>query len=533
MTIALQPYSERASADRRAARHHARGDPGDRRRARRSGLSHPRGAAEFAASVRQHCAAEPPATARAASPAPGTVRDPADVARVRDAGGRLIVMPHADLAVVREAKRAGMLALPGVATPTEAFAALDAGADGLKMFPAEGLPPAGAEGVARGAAASPRSCSRSAASGPTTMAPYWAAGASGFGTGSNLYRPGASADDVRTVAASFAAAFRRAARAMSAAGVADGRRARRADDRVQPVARRRSVRLAARLRRRYVEHGDRRGATCRAAAPIRAGYVTRVGNDAFGRMFLSLWAREGVARRRRERSMREAPTGVYFVSHGPQGHEFSYLRAGSAASRMSPATLPLDVLRQARVLHVSGISQAISTSACDACFAAIDVVREAGGQVSYDPNLRLKLWPLARARAIVRASVALADWVLPSYDDARLLFDAEAPDAIVDALHALGRAGRRAEARRARAASSPTAGGASASPDIASIRSMRRAPAIASTARSPCGRWPATIRFARRAMRTSPRLSRRPASAPSRRCPTMRPCALSRRGAVA
>lgn len=170
---------------------------------------------------------------------------------------------------------------------------------------------------------------------------------------------------------------------------------------------------------------------------IRAGYVTRVGNDVFGRMFLGLWAREGVAVEGVTLDA-QAPTGVYFVSHGPHGHEFSYLRAGSAASRISPATLPLPVLRPARVLHVSGISQAISASACDACFAAMEVVRAADGQVSYDPNLRLKLWPLARARAIVRASVALADWVLPSLDDARVLFDEETPDAIVDALHALG-----------------------------------------------------------------------------------------------
>jgi len=72
----------------------------------------------------------------------GTVTATADVARVREAGGRLIVMPHADTAVVLEAKGLGMVCVPGVATPTEAFAALAAGADGLKMFPAEALPPA-------------------------------------------------------------------------------------------------------------------------------------------------------------------------------------------------------------------------------------------------------------------------------------------------------------------------------------------------------------------------------------------------------
>jgi 2-dehydro-3-deoxygluconokinase len=173
------------------------------------------------------------------------------------------------------------------------------------------------------------------------------------------------------------------------------------------------------------------------AAGVRAGYVTRLGSDAFGRMLRDLWAHEGVATEGVVTDA-EAPTGVYFVSHGPQGHEFSYLRAGSAASRLSPATLPLDVLRDARVLHVSGISQAVSSSACDACFAAIDVARSAGALISYDPNLRLKLWPLARAQAIVRATVALADWVLPSFEDAQLLFDGESPEGVVAALHALG-----------------------------------------------------------------------------------------------
>ena len=172
-------------------------------------------------------------------------------------------------------------------------------------------------------------------------------------------------------------------------------------------------------------------------AELRVAYVTRLGDDAFGRMFLRLWSEEGV-----DASDvmidRDAPTAVYFVSHDAHGHAFSYLRAGSAASRMGVETLPLHLLRQASALHVSGISQAISASACDACFAAIDAVRKAGGKIAYDPNLRLKLWPLARARAVVRATVALADWVMPSYDDARELFGARPADAIVDTLHELG-----------------------------------------------------------------------------------------------
>jgi 2-dehydro-3-deoxyphosphogalactonate aldolase len=136
----------------------------------------------------------------------GTVLDIADLRRVADAGGRLIVMPHGDVAIVREAKRLGLVCLPGVATPTEAFAALAAGADGLKMFPAEQLSPAVLKAwravLPKDALVFPVGGIR-----PDNMAPYWAAGANGFGTGSNLYQPGSAAAAVRAVAAQYAAAF--------------------------------------------------------------------------------------------------------------------------------------------------------------------------------------------------------------------------------------------------------------------------------------------------------------------------------------
>lgn len=137
----------------------------------------------------------------------GTVIDVADVARVREAGGRVIVMPHADAAVIRAAKAQGMLCVPGVATPTEAFAALAAGADGLKMFPAEGIPPAALKAWR---AVLPRGTLVFAVGGmrPDNLGDYWAAGASGFGTGSNLYKPGADPGQVAQVAAAFAAGVR-------------------------------------------------------------------------------------------------------------------------------------------------------------------------------------------------------------------------------------------------------------------------------------------------------------------------------------
>ena len=137
----------------------------------------------------------------------GTVLEVGDVARVRDAGGQLVVMPHADPAVIREAKRLGMVCLPGVATPTEAFAALAAGADGLKMFPAEAMVPAA---LRAWRAILPKAALVFAVGGirPDNLAPWWAEGAAGFGTGSNLYKPGADASEVRAGAAAYAAAFR-------------------------------------------------------------------------------------------------------------------------------------------------------------------------------------------------------------------------------------------------------------------------------------------------------------------------------------
>lgn len=136
----------------------------------------------------------------------GTVVDPADVERVRDAGGRLIVMPHSDAAVIRQAKRLGLACVPGVATPTEAFAALAAGADALKMFPAEALPPAALKAWK---AVLPPETLVFAVGGmrPDNLLSYWQAGADGFGTGSNLYRPGASIESVREAAQAYARAF--------------------------------------------------------------------------------------------------------------------------------------------------------------------------------------------------------------------------------------------------------------------------------------------------------------------------------------
>lgn len=184
--------------------------------------------------------------------------------------------------------------------------------------------------------------------------------------------------------------------------------------------------------------GDTSNAIIAAArCGARAGYVTALGEDVFGRAILDAWAREGVDASR-VRLAPEGATGVYFVTHGPEGHAFSYRREGSPASRMGPADAPLDYVAGARALHVSAISQAISGSAADAVFAAMETARAAGRFVSYDTNLRLKLWPLRRARGVIHEAITLADLARPGLDDARLLTGLEAPDAIADFYLRLG-----------------------------------------------------------------------------------------------
>ncbi|TDG04745.1 sugar kinase [Paraburkholderia guartelaensis] len=169
----------------------------------------------------------------------------------------------------------------------------------------------------------------------------------------------------------------------------------------------------------------------------RTGFVSAVGDDHFGRLLIDLWTREGVDTST-VRVDASAPTGVYFVSHGPSGHAFDYLRKGSAASRYTPRDLPLDIIAAARVLHLSGISVAISDSACDAALAALEHARANGVRVSFDTNLRLKLWPLARARAVMNEVLRLTDICLPSWDDVAVLTSLEDRDAIVDYLLARG-----------------------------------------------------------------------------------------------
>ncbi|HSI54077.1 MAG TPA: sugar kinase [Ramlibacter sp.] len=167
------------------------------------------------------------------------------------------------------------------------------------------------------------------------------------------------------------------------------------------------------------------------------GYISALGDDSHGRMLRELWEREGVDQSH-VRTDAAAYTAVYFVTHGPGGHQFSFMRSGSAASRMTPASLPREAIAAAKVLHLSGISLAISASASDTCLEAIDVARKAGVQVSFDTNLRLKLWPLERARQVMTDVMRRCDICLPSLDDITAITGLSDPDALVDHCLALG-----------------------------------------------------------------------------------------------
>lgn len=187
--------------------------------------------------------------------------------------------------------------------------------------------------------------------------------------------------------------------------------------------------------------GDTSNAVIAAArAGARTAYLTRIGADSFGRLLLQLWTQEGV-HTSGVSTASASHTGSYFVTHGSQGHEFSYMRADSAASRMTPQWLagtPTNLIRDARFLHLSGITLALSAGACDTGFEAMEAAREAGTKVSFDANLRLKLWPLARARACITHAVSLCDLFMPSLEDMMVLIGLSDPDAIIDWSHDKG-----------------------------------------------------------------------------------------------
>ena len=192
--------------------------------------------------------------------------------------------------------------------------------------------------------------------------------------------------------------------------------------------------------RHYLEGhgGDTSNAAIAAArAGARVGMITALGQDMPGDSFMRLWAREGVDTTCVLRTDRYR-TGVYFVTHDESRHHFLHYRAGSAAAMFGVSDVPEEAIARARMLYVSGISQGISASACDAVFRAIDVAVRNGVKVAYDTNYRPGLWPPARAAAVMHAAMAHADYAMPGEEDVRVLTGLTDPDAMLDFYLRLG-----------------------------------------------------------------------------------------------
>jgi 2-dehydro-3-deoxygluconokinase len=163
----------------------------------------------------------------------------------------------------------------------------------------------------------------------------------------------------------------------------------------------------------------------------RVAYITALGTDRFGDMYMDLWREERIDTFGVTRDP-NAATAAYFIQPVAQGRDFTYYRKGSAASRMTPDALPVEMIRRAKFLYISAISQAISESALKTVDRAIDIAKDAGVKVAYDFNLRLKLWDLETARQVIHATARRADVLLPSLDEARVLTALEDPTEILE-----------------------------------------------------------------------------------------------------
>ncbi|MEC0369723.1 sugar kinase [Paenibacillus chibensis] len=168
----------------------------------------------------------------------------------------------------------------------------------------------------------------------------------------------------------------------------------------------------------------------------RAGWFGALGNDPIGTMIYKAIRGEGVDVSRAHLSS-EAPTGLMIRENTAGKSSVYYYRKASAASRMQADQLDEGYIQSARMLHVTGITAAISPSALACVERAMDIARSAGVKISFDPNLRLKLWTLEEARSVLLRLAEKADYFLPGLDELKLLYDMEEDEAVFSELSRL------------------------------------------------------------------------------------------------
>ncbi|MBI4552641.1 MAG: sugar kinase [Candidatus Latescibacteria bacterium] len=170
----------------------------------------------------------------------------------------------------------------------------------------------------------------------------------------------------------------------------------------------------------------------------KTGYVTHVGNDPFKPFLLRSWTEAGIDLTCV--TPLDRPNGLYFISLLPGGErEFTYYRAGSAASGLSPDDIDPAYLTRAKIVYASGISQAISASSRAAVLKAFRIAHEHGLTVAYDPNLRLRLWPLDDAKAALDEVIPYVNLMFPSApDETARLFGTEDAETVIRTLWGRG-----------------------------------------------------------------------------------------------
>lgn len=168
----------------------------------------------------------------------------------------------------------------------------------------------------------------------------------------------------------------------------------------------------------------------------RAGWFGILGKDPLGRMIYKKIRGEGVDVSRVQFS-EEAPTGLMLREELAGKTSVYYYRKHSAASNMQPEHIDVSYIAQAKILHITGITPALSESCRDTLFEAIRIAKTNGVKVCFDPNLRLKLWKLEEARSVLLQLAEEVDYFLPGLDELKLLYETDDFDTIVDRLRRL------------------------------------------------------------------------------------------------
>ena len=160
-----------------------------------------------------------------------------------------------------------------------------------------------------------------------------------------------------------------------------------------------------------------------------AGWISRLGNDEFGRYILNFIRGEGVDVSRVVFDS-EAPTGIYFIQRDypvPGKSVIYYYRKGSAASRLKPEDVDVEYIASAKIFHTTGITLALSESCREAALKAIESARNGDTEVSFDTNIRLKLWSPEEARKVIMNYIGLCDIIFTDPQDAGILLGKDDP----------------------------------------------------------------------------------------------------------